>query len=261
MFRLTPAVRNLILVNVALFFLQGMFPLLTVYGSLHPIGSALLYPWQFVTYMFLHDGLGHLFSNMITLLFFGASLEDEWGGKKFITFWLICGLGAGFIYEGVRYYELREMNESRLAFHEQPSGVGFADFFREHLPQAGDSYAPVARQMQKTPDDQRLIDSATQTIDSIYMEVMDSPNSGMLGASGAVFGILFALAYLFPNQKMFIFPIPVPISIWLYVFLFSAYSLWKGVHPTPGDNVAHFAHLGGMLIGFIVLKVWERRGI
>jgi membrane associated rhomboid family serine protease len=261
MFRLTPTVRTLLVINVLVFFLQSQFGAqITVLGALYPFGSVYFQPWQFVTYMFMHGGFGHLLSNMLGLVFIGASLEDVWGPRRFLTFWLICGIGAGVLYEGVRYYELRAMNVDRIAFREDPSGVAFADFFRENLPDAGDSYLQVAAQLQRTPNDQKLVAMATETVDAIYNQALNSPVAGMLGASGALFGVLFAFGYLFPQQTLIIFPLPIPIKAWLFVLLYTAYELYKGIHPVPGDNVAHFAHLGGMLIGFIVLKIWQRNG-
>jgi hypothetical protein len=152
------------------------------------------------------------------------------------------------------------MNEARLAFHEAPSGIAFADYFRDHLPGAGESYSVVAAQMERTPNDPKLTAMATEAVDSIYEQSLHSPSAGMLGASGALFGVLFAFGFLFPQQTLMIFPLPIPIKAWLFVFLYTAYELYSGLYRTPGDNVAHFAHLGGMLIGFIVLKIWQRNG-
>ncbi|MBC6697834.1 rhomboid family intramembrane serine protease [Hymenobacter puniceus] len=261
MFRLTPTVRTLLIINVLVFFLQNQFgKQVDVLGALYPLGSVYFQPWQFLTYMFLHGSLGHLFSNMLGLVFIGASLEDVWGPKRFLTYWLICGVGAGILYQGVRAYELHQMDTDRIAFQEAPSGVALSNYFHNYLPEAGDSYSVVAAQMQRTPNDQSLIASATETIQAIYDRAINSPEAGMLGASGALFGVLFAFGFLFPQQSLIIFPIPIPIKAWLFVTLYTAYELYQGIHPVPGDNVAHFAHLGGMLIGFIVLKIWQRNG-
>lgn len=260
MFQITPTVRTLLIINVVVLFLQHQFPLLETMGMLHPIGSSYFRPWQFVTYMFMHANIGHLFSNMLVLLFFGAMLEEFWGARRFLIFWLICGIGAGVLYEGVRYYELRQMNQDRMAFLQEPTGGNFANFYRKYLPGAAADLDAAAVQLQRSPNDQRLIDATKNTVNGVYQLSFSSPKSGMLGASGAVFGFLFALAYLFPNRSMILFPLPIPISMWIYVFFFTAYELWKGIHPVPGDNVAHFAHLGGMVIGFIVLKIWQRNG-
>ncbi|MBD2766377.1 rhomboid family intramembrane serine protease [Hymenobacter sp. BT664] len=258
MFNLTPTVRNLLIVNVAFFLAQmSLLPLITQVGSLYAIGSPYFYPWQFFTYMFLHGGWGHLISNMFGLISFGPLLEQRWGPARFLTFWMICGVGAGLLYEGVRSYELYKVEQARQEFHQSPSGADFANFFRDYFPEAM-GYETLAAALQRNPQNQEYIDAATAAIDGAVTSTRDSRNSGMLGASGALFGILFAFAYLFPNTELMLLFFPFPIKAKYFVFLYSLYELYKGVHRTPGDNVAHFAHLGGLLIGFIILRFWER---
>jgi membrane associated rhomboid family serine protease len=257
MFNLTPTVRNLLIANI--FFLvaqMSLLPLLTQVGSLYPIGSPYFYPWQFFTYMFLHAGWGHLISNMFGLLSFGPLLEQRWGASRFLTFWLICGVGAGLLYEGVRGYELRSMEQARQEFHQSPTGGDYDHFFRTYFPDAS-GYEQLARQLQSQPQNQTFIKAATNDVDYAVSLVVNSPNGGMLGASGALFGILFAFAYLFPNTEIMLLFLP-PIKAKYLVFFYAMYELYKGIHKVPGDNVAHFAHLGGLLIGFLVLKYWER---
>ncbi|MCC3158764.1 rhomboid family intramembrane serine protease [Hymenobacter sp. 15J16-1T3B] len=257
MFQFTPMVRNLILVNVGMMFLVGVMPQLLEMLALFPFISERYRPYQHVTYMFLHSGLGHIFSNMLALVVFGPMLEKHWGAQRFLAFWLICGVGAGFLYASVRHYELNRMHQDVEAFVAAPSGVGYADFYEHNLPGA-QGYTTVARAIQQHPDDQRLIESAKAQLRAMYDDSVNSPYAGMVGASGAVFAILFAFGYLFPNTELVLFPLPVPIKAKYLVFLYGALELYKGTHPVPGDNVAHFAHLGGMLFGFLLLKYWER---
>ena len=256
MFNLTPTVRNLLIANIAFYLAQSSFlPLVTQVGSLYPIGSPYFFPWQFFTYMFLHGSWGHLFSNMFGLISFGPLLEQRWGASRFLTFWLICGVGAGLLYEGVRGYEMHRMEVARQEFHQSPSGPDFANFFRSYFPEAT-GYKTLAGALQRNPQNQEYISAATSAIDGVVEETHNARN-GMLGASGALFGILFAFAYLFPNTELMLLFFPFPIKAKYFVFLYALYELYAGVHRTPGDNVAHFAHLGGLLIGFIVVKVWE----
>ena len=258
MFNLTPIVRNLLIANVLLFVVQSnLFPGLTQIGSLHPLGSPYFQPWQFVTYMFLHGGWGHLLSNMFGLISFGPLLEQRWGAQRFLTFWLICGVGAGVLYEGVRYVEINKMDQARQEFHRAPTGGDFADFFRTYYPDAT-GYENLAGALQRNPQSQEYISAANEAVDGAVRDTRDSPRAGMLGASGALFGILFAFAYLFPNTELMLLFFPFPIKAKYFVFLYALYELYSVVHRTPGDNVAHFAHLGGLLIGFVILKVWER---
>jgi len=261
MFRITPTVRTLLIVNVLVFFLQSQFDTLTMaLGALHPLSSVYFKPWQFLTYMFMHSSVGHLLSNMLGLVFIGASLEDVWGPKRFLTYWLICGIGAGVLYEGVRTYEIHQMNVERIAFREAPSGLAFSDFFAKHFPAYKSSANSMAVSLDRNPGNITLTEQAANAIDEAYDSILTSPNAAMVGASGALFGVIFAFGYLFSQRTLIIFPIPIPIKAWILAYLYGAYELYQGIHPVPGDNVAHFAHLGGMLIGFIVLKIWQRNG-
>ncbi|MCC2547862.1 rhomboid family intramembrane serine protease [Hymenobacter sp. BT175] len=252
MFNLTPTVRILLFINIGVFILQSQLGL--NFLALYPFGSLKFQPWQFVTYMFMHGGIGHLLSNMFGLVSFGPLLEQRWGQQRFLTFWLVCGIGAGILYSGVRHYELNKMNDDRLAFEEAPSGVRLADFFEENMPGAR-GYEAVAAELDNHPENQGVVASAKETISAIFNSALNAP---MVGASGALFGLLFAFAYLFPNTELMLLFLPVPIKAKYFVFLYGAYELYAGVQRAPGDNIAHFAHLSGMLVAFILLKLWER---
>ncbi len=251
MFNLTPTVRALLLANVAIYFLQDRLPLgaLTLYAFQSPNFQ----PWQLLTYQFLHGSIGHLFSNMLSLFFFGAALESRWGTGRFLVFYLVCGIGAGLIYNGIRAYELHQIAAAAQAFVEHPTALGF-DRFTDAYGGAYEGFDVLTRSLKSSPGNPELVRSATQIIETIYQSVRDSP---MLGASGAVFGILFAFGYLFPNTLLYFYFL-FPIKAKYFVFLYGAYELYAGVHRTAGDNVAHFAHLGGMIFAFALLKYWER---
>ena len=253
-FNLTPTVRNLLLLNVGFFFVQQYAPTfpLTELGSLYPIGSPDFYPWQFLSYMFLHADLGHIFGNMLGLAVFGPLLEQRWGARRFLTFWLICGVGAGALYQGVRGYELYRMQADARVFHQQPTSGEFAAFYRAYYPDA--HYETLARDLHDDPTDANVLQKANEAID---FAVRGAQSSGMLGASGALFGLLFAFAYLFPNTELLLY-FAIPVKAKYLVFGYGLWELFKGIHHTPGDTVAHYAHLSGLLIGFIVIKFWER---
>ncbi|TGE25582.1 rhomboid family intramembrane serine protease [Hymenobacter aquaticus] len=255
MFNLTPTVRVLLFINIGVYLLQTQLPHQMNMLALFPVTSEFFQPWQFVTYMFMHGGLGHLFSNMFGLISFGPLLEQRWGGNRFLTFWMICGIGAGVLYSGVRYYELNQMRQGIEAFQQNPTDVNLQDFVDQNLPNYKDAFKPVVQQLHRTPDDQQLIQGALTSMREVFAAGLNSP---MLGASGALFGLLFAFAYLFPNTELMLLFFPFPIKAKYFVGLYALYELYSGVHRVPGDNVAHFAHLGGLLIGFIVLKFWER---
>lgn len=257
MFNLTPTVRNLLIANVLLLVIRNSFPQIIAIGALFSIGSPYFFPWQFVTYMFLHSGWGHLIGNMFALISFGPLLEQRWGGQRFLVFWLICGFGAGLLYEGVRYYEQRPITELQRELIQNPTGGDFAQLVRlaeDNSLYAADHLA-LASALSRDPNNTELRNDVITETQGIYESVMASP---MIGASGAVFGILFAFAYLFPNTELFLLFFPFPIKAKYFVLFYGLYELYKGVHRTPGDDVAHYAHLGGLLIGFLVIKFWER---
>ncbi len=128
MFQLTPTVRNLLIANVVIFLLATNLPSNLSFLALYPIGSAYFQPWQYLSYMFMHAGFGHIFSNMFGLIAFGPLLEQRWGGQRFLTFWLICGLGAGILYSGLRYYEIDQMRQDIEVFRQDPSDINLQDF-------------------------------------------------------------------------------------------------------------------------------------
>ena len=148
--------------------------------------------WQLVTYMFMHADFWHIFCNMFAVMMFGPSIEQQWGSKKFLTYYMVTGIGAGLVQELVWVFT------------------------------AGGAMAVT------------------------------------IGASGAVFGILFAFGWLFPEVKMFLLFIPIPIPSRWFVAGYALFELFAGIHQTAGDNVAHFAHLGGMLFGWLLLLYWMK---
>jgi len=262
MFNLTPTVRTLLFINLGVYFLETqMKQVIVPFGALYPIGSVNFHAWQFVTYMFLHDpnSFMHVLSNMFGLISFGPLLEQRWGGERLLIFWMICGIGAGALYSGVRYYELHQIDKARIEFRQNPTGVGFAEFYRDFAPEEyNPERAAAATALNRNPSEQSLISSTVEDVNLFYSRTINSSSAGMLGASGALFGLLFAFGYLFPNTELMLLFFPFPIKAKYFVTLYALYELYAGIHQAPGDNVAHFAHLGGLLIGFIVLKIWER---
>ncbi|SNC67547.1 Rhomboid family protein [Hymenobacter gelipurpurascens] len=255
MFQLTPTVRNLLIANVVVFFLSLQINGQLSFLALYPIGSPLFQPWQFLTYMFMHANLGHIFSNMLGLIVFGPMLEQRWGGRRFLTFWLICGLGAGMLYNGLRTYEVQQMRHDIEVFRSEPTDINLMDFVDNNMSNYRDRYAAVARQLHATPDDTGLIQSALASMEDIYQASMSGP---MVGASGALFGIMLAFAFYFPNTPLMIFPLPFPIKAKYFVVLYGLFEFYSGVQRAPGDNVAHFAHLGGLLVGLVLVLLWQR---
>jgi len=217
-FRNIPIVtKNLLIVNflafVATWVLQlREIDLASVFG-LHFYMASDFHLYQFVTYMFLHANLTHIFFNMFALWMFGCVVENVWGAKKFLFYYISCGVGAGVMQELVQY----------------------ANYTIEGL--AAYQYVSVGG-MQMATD--------------AYINLWTT-----IGASGAVYGILLAFGMIFPNERIFIFPLPVPIKAKWFVMGYVAIELFSAVNSS-GDGVAHMAHLGGMLFGFLMIRYWNR---
>ena len=223
------------------------------YFGLRVVFSSKFAPYQFFTYMWLHGGTWHLIGNMIAVLVFAPMLEMVWGAKRFLIFYLICGIGAGLLYGGADFVEKLPLKQDAEAYLADPNPEDFEKFVISHK-----SFINVARAGElidlyyENPAYQAQTIAAVR---DIYEGVVI--NGNMIGASGAVFGILFAFAFLFPNTELFLLFPPIPIKAKYLVFFYGMYELYAEFARTPGDNVAHLAHLSGMLIAFILLKIWK----
>ncbi len=189
-----PVVKNLLIINglvfMAMSLIQTAYAYATVYGALHINYGDMFHPYQFVTYMFLHGDLSHLFFNMFALWMFGRTLEVELGSRRFLVYYMVCGIGAALIQAGIAW----ALGEQML----------------------------------------------------------------LIGASGAVMGLLLAFGVMHPNAMIMLLIPPIPMKAKWFVIIYAAIELllgWRGV-----GNIAHFAHVGGMLWGFLLLHYWKRRG-
>ncbi|MBC7626532.1 rhomboid family intramembrane serine protease [Ferruginibacter sp.] len=214
----TPIVFNLLIINILAYLAQILVkPFnITEWGALHYIKSSLFYPHQFITNMFLHDpnGLTHILFNMFTLWMFGTILERYLGSKRFLIFYLICGVGA-------------------------------AVCIQLSIPFSADQFA-------KSPE---AIAHGMSTADLVFAY---KEQYSAIGASGAIMGIMAAYAYLFPNTELYIMFIPLPLKAKYVIPFFILLDLFMGVRQIAGDNVGHFAHLGGALVGFLLIYYWNK---
>jgi membrane associated rhomboid family serine protease len=214
--RTTPIVLNLIIINALVYFAQvafggsGSFNQVDDLFALHHYKSDLFKPYQIVTHMFMHGGFFHLLFNMFALWMFGSNVERVWGPKRFLTFYLICGLGAAFAQMGSYTFDFWQIDHVNLAAEEV---IQYQDILRR---------------------------------------------SATVGASGAIMGVLAAFGYLFPNTELILFPIPVPIKAKWAIMGIIALDVFGGVSKVPGDNIAHFAHVGGALIGLLLVMFWNK---
>jgi membrane associated rhomboid family serine protease len=250
-----PVVKNLLIIN-ALFLLAtyllkqfSNFDLNDLF-ALHYFKSEYFKPFQFLTHMFMHANFMHLFFNMYALFLFGQILEKMWGGKRFLFFYLITGFGAAFLHTAVSWWELSSLMSDATQFIDNATPETFEIFTSKHSELFNmDAVAGVT--------DNWTSETASFAITSVQEVVKSIIDIPTVGASGAVFGILLAFGMLFPNTQLFLMFIPIPIKAKYFVIGYGLIELIYGVSNIPGDNVAHFAHLGGMLFGFILIKIWK----
>ena len=218
--RLPEVTKNLLAINVLLFlatFVLGKqgIDLVGILG-LHFFKASDFAPYQLLTYMFMHSGFSHIFFNMFALYMFGGVLERVWGAKRFLIFYLVCGVGAGLLQEIVQYAQYVQLGYDSI------------------------SEIPVYRGGPPVPMADAL---------NLWRTV---------GASGAIYAILLGFGMLFPNEKMFVFPLPFPIKAKFFVIGYAVIELLLGMSGTQ-DGVAHFAHLGGMLFGLLLILYWRKK--
>jgi len=234
-----PVVKNLLLINVVL--LLANFVFLSQNTNLNGIlgayywGSEHFEPYQIITHMFMHDnqGLMHILFNMFALVMFGGQIERVWGPKRFLIYYLVCGLGAYLLHNIVNGIEIQNL----LANLSSSQTELFMTEGFEHI-ENGKVFTSMPQETQ--------------------LGLYYAYNTPMVGASGAVFGLLAAFAWLFPNTKlMLLFP-PIPIKAKWFVLMYAGLEIYLGFRNSAGDSVAHFAHIGGALVGVIMLLIWQR---
>ncbi len=213
----TPVVLNLIIINALVFFAQMAFGgaanetnRVFELFALHHYKSTFFRPYQLVTHMFMHGGWFHIIFNMFALWMFGTMIEKVWGPKRFLIFYLICGIGAALTQLASYAYDFSSVDYSNMNMYSNT-----ALFFQSQY---------------------------TSTV----------------GASGAIMGVLAAFGYLFPNTKLFIMPIPFPVKAKWAIMGIIALDVFGGISNTPNDNIAHFAHIGGALVGFLIVLYWNK---
>jgi membrane associated rhomboid family serine protease len=255
---LTPVVRNLLIINIGLALIQGLFNIdLISIGGLRYIHAETFYPFQFFTYMFIHArGFGHIFGNMLALFIFGPWLERVWGSQRFLVFYLVTGLGAGVLWSGINYFEVKAIEKDAEAYYDDPNPERFNKFIIDHW-QLNNQTESFVEAYASNPDNPSYKAESIELVRQLYYRNANIP---MVGASGAIFGILMAFGLLFPNVMLMLLIPPIPIKAKYFVLLYGLYELYATIINTPGDNVAHYAHLGGMLFAFILVRHWSKRG-
>ncbi len=216
--------------------------------------------------MFMHStqNFSHILFNMFALWMFGNTLENVWGSKKFLIYYLVTGLGAGIVYTFWIHFQLAPTLDAIDFFLNNPSISSFVEFRNSDFFQIG-SYDIQNNFNAFASEYNRLIsNNPTQALqESIsFMEQyrIDFLNAHtVVGASGAVFGILLAFGMMFPNSLLYLY-FAIPIKAKWFVILYGLFELYSGISNNPNDNVAHFAHLGGMVFGFLLIMFWKKKG-
>jgi membrane associated rhomboid family serine protease len=269
-FQVLPVVvKNLIIINVIVFLLQSVLERsgidLSDYLGLHYWKSHYFGVWQLITYMFLHGSISHIFFNMFALWMFGSILEQIFGPKRFLIFFFVCGIGGALCHLGVLAYEFSTIESAFTAFQQNPTVDQFARFVAQHVSQPTRGLYIAQKVWENDPSNLRY---ANDAVAEIYKYLHGSYNirhqfepgifdGATIGASGAIFGLLFGFGYLFPNSELYIYFL-FPLKAKYFVALYALAELYSGFANSAGDNIAHFAHLGGMLFAFVLLKYWNK---
>jgi len=238
--QITEVVKRLLIVNVILFIGTYFVPALMDYLPMYYFENPSFQFWQPLTHMFMHANVWHILFNMFALYSFGSVLEQIWGGKRFFVFYILCGLGAALLHSAVNYWQVHDVVNTLVL-----NGFKSQDVF-ELL-----SKSMIDNRWQQFVSPEKI-----QTLGSSYLSVT-------LGASGAIYGLLVAFAFMFPNAGLGLLFIPVPIKAKYFVPVLLAYDLISGISGSSlfssGGGIAHFAHIGGAIVGFLLMWTWKKK--
>lgn len=240
--QITPVVKQILIVNVIIFLAANFFmPILEDYFPLYYFENPAFQFWQPITHMFMHGGIPHILFNMFALYSFGSVLEQIWGGKKFVLFYILCGLGAAVLHTAVNYWQFHDGLNTLLL-----NGIKESEIIQT-----------LNQSMINNGWQQFLSPSKLDSFASSYLSVA-------VGASGAIYGLLVAFAFMFPNAGLALLFIPVPIKAKYFVPGVLVLDLVLGfngaaIFGSGGTGIAHFAHIGGALVGFLLMWFWKKK--
>ncbi|GAA3780342.1 rhomboid family intramembrane serine protease [Flavobacterium ginsengiterrae] len=240
MMNMTPVVKQLLIINIIFFIGSQLVPVSYEYLAMFFPENPNFRGWQPITHMFMHGGIMHIAFNMFALVSFGSALEHFWGGKKFLFFYISCGLGSALLHTAVNYY-----------FFEDTISTLTANGFNK---------ADIMNLLSQGKIDTRWQD----LVGEVKFQGFTSAYIGtVVGASGAIYGLLTAFAFMFPNAELALLFIPVPIKAKYFVPGLLLIDLFLGVKGTSlfgggGTGIAHFAHVGGAIAGFLMMLYWKK---
>ncbi|MCH9661109.1 MAG: rhomboid family intramembrane serine protease [Bacteroidetes bacterium] len=236
--RITDTVKHLIIINILFFVAKLAMPeMMDRLFALYYFESPNFRFWQPVTHMFMHGDFGHILFNMFGLYMFGSPLEARWGRNKFLFFYFSAGLGAALIHSAVNYYHFQSVYDA--------------------LTQIGMSAGDIQGILTEGSFNTAILENITQAKIQSFYEAYHIP---AVGASGAIYGVLVAFGMLFPNTPLMLIFLPVPIKAKYFIPAIIALDLFSGVtgYSLMGQGIAHWAHIGGALFGFIMAYYWKK---
>ncbi len=270
--RISPVVKNLLILNVLFFiatYIVGKYlspgndfglanPMVRHLALFFP-KSDFFEPYQFITYMFMHGSVPHILFNMYALWMFGTAIENAWGGKRFLFYYLFTGIGAAALHTLVNYFVFSGISAEITAFSNTPSPELFKQFIDAHRDGFNQDFVnhliELYHSWSMNPDDQMFVSVAIRDMNFILTAMQNIPT---VGASGAIFGILLAFGMMYPNARLMLLIPPIPIKAKWFVLGYGVLELALGFSQ-PGSSIAHFAHVGGMLFGYILIRYWNRK--
>ncbi|MGL4583592.1 MAG: rhomboid family intramembrane serine protease [Flavobacterium sp.] len=238
--RITETVKHLIIVNLIFFGASAFMPVIQELFAMYYFDNPRFYAWQPLTHMFMHGGLMHILFNMFALFSFGSTLESIWGGKKFLMFYLLCGFGAALLHTGVNYYSVHSAVST--------------------LVDNGYTSSDVMSLLAEGKYDMRWNNVLGAGELNNFLSAYNTP---VVGASGAIYGLLVAFAFMFPNAELMMMFIPVPVKAKYFVPGILLLDLYGGVVGSfslfgGGGGIAHFAHIGGALMGYLLMVYFKK---
>lgn len=254
---LPKGIKNILIINILLFFATYVFAKANIcdlnqWLGLHYFKAPDFHVWQIITYMFMHANFGHIFFNMFALWMFGAVVENEWGTQKFLVYYLITGIGAALTHYLITAIEVGPAMSLFNQFLDAPSLETYRYLVENNqITQLQSALQNNYNILMAHPESLNDLVAATITLQDSYLN-----SFVLIGASGAVYGVLLAFGWMFPNSTIYIYFL-FPIKAKWFVLIYGLIELVYGVTGTS-DGVAHFAHLGGMVFGILLILLWHR---
>ncbi len=257
----------LLIINVVVFIIGNLLEKtfnISEHFALYSVFSSNFQPYQFLTYMFLHANMFHIFSNMIGLWSFGRILEQTLGSKRFLILYFVCGVGAAGINMCVSYLEVKKLEDAAAAYIKNPNYDDFLRFIRKEAPEFNNkAVKDISEKYEESinnPKEYADYQDATKNVVKMITERKRDFSPSLVGASGAVMGVILAFALLYPNLEMMLLFPPMPIKAKYMIFFYIGIEIYAIYANQVDDNVAHFAHVGGMIFSLILIKlVWKMK--